>query len=44
MLSLSALGNGDRFVGEIALLAIYDFLDVPGQGDNCIIPKQDLHA
>jgi hypothetical protein len=44
MLSLSALGKGDRFVGEIALLAIYDFLDVPGQGEDCILPKQDLSA
>jgi hypothetical protein len=44
VLSLNALGNGDRFIGEIALLDIYDFLDVPGQGDDCIIPKQDLPA
>jgi hypothetical protein len=36
--------NGDRFVGEIALLAIYEFLDAPGQGNSYIIPKQGLPA
>jgi hypothetical protein len=44
MLSLSDLGTATGSLERNTLLAIYDFLDVPGQGDDYILPKQDLPA
>jgi hypothetical protein len=34
---LSVTGNGDRFIGGTDLLASYDLLVFPRQGNNCIV-------